>query len=167
MSLISQSLQYHPICNFFFLLQSTLLSDLQAANHPILKFTQDRRVFRLLLLVGVILGVVSGSETGSSNTTQAEDLRIASVAIFLFLTVVQALQTGILATSSVSGMLHSSPLRSGLTNKPFSSTKSVLHPRQRFLRNPIRKLYPPYHLLFVDHSRDILDCDNYELCQTG
>jgi len=85
-------------------LDRTLLSDLRPANHPILKFTQDRRVFRLLLMVGVILGIVAGSETGSStNPTRIQDLRIASVVIFLFLTLVQALQTGILATSSVSG----------------------------------------------------------------
>jgi hypothetical protein len=87
-------------------LDRTLLSDLQAANHPILKFTQDRRLFRLLLLVGVILGVVAASETtssGPSNTSTTKALRITSVVIFLFLTVVQALQTGILATSSISG----------------------------------------------------------------
>jgi len=82
-------------------LDRTLLSDLK--NHPILKFTEDRRLFRLLLLVGVILGIVAGSETGSStNPTQVQDLHIASVVIFLFLTLVQALQTAILATSSVS-----------------------------------------------------------------
>jgi len=86
-------------------LDRTLLSDLRAADHPILKFTQDRRAFRLLLMVGVIIGIVAGSEIGSSNVNpnQIEDLRIASVVIFLVLTVVQALQTGILATSSVSG----------------------------------------------------------------
>jgi hypothetical protein len=84
-----------------FLLQRTVLSGIRAANHPILKITQDRRIFRLLLLVGVVLGVVAGSETGSNtNPTQILDLRIASVVIFLVLTLVQALQTAILATSS-------------------------------------------------------------------
>ena len=120
LSQISPGLQ----SDFFSLLQSTLLSDLRAADHPILKFTQDRRAFRLLLMVGVIIGVVAGSEIGSSNVNpnQIEDLRIASVVIFLVLTVVQAVQTCILATSSVSGMLkistttYSSPLRNGVTN---------------------------------------------------
>jgi len=87
-------------------LDRTLLSDLRPANHPILKFTQDRRIFRLLLMVGVIVGVIAATETtstGPSNTTTTQALRVTSVAIFLFLTLVQALQTGILATSSVSG----------------------------------------------------------------
>ena len=54
-------------------------------------------------MVGVILGVVAGSDTSSSSTSQTQALHIASVAIFLFLTIIQALQTAILATSSVSG----------------------------------------------------------------
>ena len=84
--------------------RSTVLSDIRAADHPILKFTQDRKIFRVLLIVGVILGVVAGSETGTStNPTQILDLRIASVVVFLFLTLVQALQTAILATSPASG----------------------------------------------------------------
>lgn len=58
-------------------------------------------------MVGVIVGVIAATETtstGPSNTTTTQALRVTSVAIFLFLTLVQALQTGILATSSVSGM---------------------------------------------------------------
>jgi len=88
--------------SYTLVLDRTILSDLRAANHPILKFTQDRRIFRLLLLVGVVLGIVAGSESSSTSASQIQALRISSVAIFLFLTVVQALQTGILATSSVS-----------------------------------------------------------------
>ena len=75
-------------------------------------------------MVGVILGIVAGSETGSStNPTRIQDLRIASVVIFLFLTLVQALQTGILATSSVSGMLsdYSNPWAELLTPSPGQS----------------------------------------------
>jgi hypothetical protein len=90
--------------NFFFCFKSTLLSDLRPDNHPILRITQDRRMFRFLLTVGVVLGIVAASETTSGNTTTTKALRIASVVIFLFLTVVQALQTCILATSSASGM---------------------------------------------------------------
>ena len=98
-----------PYLIFFFLLQSTLLSDLRPANHPILRFTQDRRIFRILLTSGLALGIVAGIETTSNSpnatqSSQPQALRITSVAIFLFLTLVQALQTGILATSSVSGM---------------------------------------------------------------
>jgi hypothetical protein len=86
-------------------LDRTLLSDLRLDKHPILRIIQDRRPFRLLLVAGVILGIVAATRftpSGPSNTTQAKALRIASVTIFLFLTLVQALQTGILATSSIS-----------------------------------------------------------------
>jgi hypothetical protein len=58
-------------------------------------------------MLGVILGIIASTRTtssGPSNTSETRALRIASVTIFLFLTVVQALQTGILATASISGM---------------------------------------------------------------
>ena len=57
-------------------------------------------------MVGVIVGAIEAAGPYNLNTTIAttQALRVASVAIFLFLTIVQALQTGILATSSVSGM---------------------------------------------------------------
>jgi len=88
--------------SYTLVLDRTLLSDLRAADHPILKFTQDRRIFRVLLMVGVIVGIIAASETtsnGPSNSTTTQGLRITSVVIFLFLTVVQAFQTCILATS--------------------------------------------------------------------
>ena len=78
-----------------------MLSDLRAANHPILRFTQDGRIFRLLLMVEVIVGIIAAT---LADTTTTKALRVTSVAISLFLTVLQALQTAILATSSVSGM---------------------------------------------------------------
>ena len=58
-------------------------------------------------MVGVIVGIIAATETtssGSSNTTTTKALRVTNVAISLFLTVLQALQTVILATSSASGM---------------------------------------------------------------
>lgn len=85
-------------------LDRTLLSDLRPDNHPILRITQNKRIFRLVLTAGVIIGVVAATRTtsnGPSNTSESKALRITSVAIFLALTVVQALQTGILATSSI------------------------------------------------------------------
>lgn len=86
-------------------LDRTLLSDLQAANHPILRITQAKKLFRLVLTAGVVIGIVAASRTtsaGPSNTSSTKALRITSVAIFLVLTVVQAIQTVVLATSSVS-----------------------------------------------------------------
>ena len=81
---------------------------------------------RLALMVGVIIGVVAGSIGSSSeNPNQIEDLRIASVAIFLYVTCIQALQTYFLAKLSVSGMLknitttYSSRLQIGVTYSYF------------------------------------------------
>jgi len=86
-------------------LDRTLLSDLRAANYPILRITRAERLFRLVLTAGVVIGIVAATRTtstGPSNTSDTKALRITSVAIFLALTVVQAIQTGILATSSIS-----------------------------------------------------------------
>lgn len=103
-------LQLRQLNSDLFPLASTLLSDLRAANHPILRITQAERLFRLVLTAGVVIGIVAASSTtstGPSNTPKTKALRITSVAIFLALTVVQAIQTGILATSSISGTLSS------------------------------------------------------------
>jgi len=86
-------------------LDRTLLSDLRAANHPILRITQSKGLFRLVLTAGVVIGIVAATRTtstGPSNTPNTKALRITSVAIFLVLTIVQAVQTIILATSSIS-----------------------------------------------------------------
>ena len=81
-----------------------LVSDLPADKYPNLKFTKNRIGFGYLLQAGIILGVVAGSETGSCiNPTQIQGLHIASVVIFLYLTVLQALRTATLAFTSVSG----------------------------------------------------------------
>ena len=113
------------------LLQSTVLSEIRAADHPILKFTQDRRIFRLLLIVGVVFGVVAGSETGTSTSqVLILNLRITSVVIFLFLTLVQALQTAILATSSASGTQNLVLCRMNLNNNT-SSAQSPYYIRDK------------------------------------
>ena len=80
-----------------------MLSDIRAADHPILKFIQNREIFRVLLEVGVVLGVVAGLYPAATQT-QNLDLYITSVSIFLFLALVQALQTAILAHATSSGM---------------------------------------------------------------
>ena len=67
-------------------------------------------MFHSFLTTAAIQGIVAATRTTSSgpaNTTDARGLRIASATIFLFLTVVQALQTGILATASISGINYS------------------------------------------------------------
>ena len=120
--------------NFFFLLQSTLLSDIPTADNSVLMISdwEFRMYTRLALtMVGVIIGVVAGSIGSSSeNPNQIEDLRIASVAIFLYVTCIQALQTYFLAKLSVSGMLknitttYSSRLQNGVTLQVTVSTIS-------------------------------------------
>jgi hypothetical protein len=85
---------------------SASLSNLRPAS-PILRFAQ--RMFHPFLLSAAIQGIVAATRTTSSgpaNTPDAKALRISSVTIFLFLTVVQALHTGILATASISGINH-------------------------------------------------------------
>jgi len=79
------------------------LSDLRPDTHPIIKFTPIRGTFRMQLLVAIILGAVAGGENPSSpdaSPSQMQGLRISSVAVFLFLTIAQAIQTVVLATSS-------------------------------------------------------------------
>ncbi|KAJ7111376.1 hypothetical protein C8R44DRAFT_883181 [Mycena epipterygia] len=61
-----------------------------------LKIMRDRRVFRLVLIVGVVLGVMGISDATSSDASKAANgktLRRASTILFLVLTVIQALQT--------------------------------------------------------------------------
>ena len=58
----------------------------------------------------IVIGVVAVSETGPSINT-VEDMQIASGCIFLVLTVVQAVQTVVLATLSISGMRNQLTIR--------------------------------------------------------
>ena len=69
--------------------------------------TQNRRVFRLAILVALILGITSSSTTNSngSTSTTTNSLHIASTVLFLVVTVLQAVQTIFLASKRVSGKL--------------------------------------------------------------
>ncbi|KAJ7742601.1 hypothetical protein B0H16DRAFT_1693771 [Mycena metata] len=61
-----------------------------------LKIMRDRRLFRVVLIIGVGLGVVGITDATSSNPQKAADsvnTRRASAILFLVLTVIQALQT--------------------------------------------------------------------------
>jgi hypothetical protein len=67
-----------------------------------LKIMRDRRLFRVVLIVGVVLGVMGISDATSSDPNKAANgttLRRASTILFLVLTLVQALQTGIAFTA--------------------------------------------------------------------
>ncbi|KAF8162620.1 hypothetical protein B0H34DRAFT_692095 [Crassisporium funariophilum] len=85
-------------------LDRELLNDSPRPRSPILQVTQNRRIFRLVLLVALVLGIVAASTTdnsGSSSST-SRTLHIASTVIFLALTVLQAFQTLLLARMEIS-----------------------------------------------------------------
>jgi len=86
-------------------LDRILLSDTTPPNNPILRITQNRRLFRLAILLGLILGIVSSSTTSSNSGSgsTSDSLHIASTVIFLLVTVLQALQTFVLAAKHRSG----------------------------------------------------------------
>ncbi|KAF8809298.1 hypothetical protein BYT27DRAFT_7136418 [Phlegmacium glaucopus] len=86
-------------------LDRMLISDVPPSNHPLLRLTQNRRIFRLAVLLALVLGIVASSTTNSNgtSTTTTKSLHIASTAIFLVLTVLQVIQTVILAKSGMSG----------------------------------------------------------------
>jgi hypothetical protein len=86
-------------------LDRILLSDPTPPNNPILRLTQNRRLFRVAILVGLILGIASSSSTNSngSSSSTTDSLHIASTIIFLVVTILQAIQTFFLASKHVSG----------------------------------------------------------------
>ena len=80
------------------------LANFPRIDSPIFRIVQDRRVFRLALMVAVILGVVAASSTtssGPSTSSSTKSLHIASTALFLALTVLQAAQTLVLVISGI------------------------------------------------------------------
>ncbi|KAF8809296.1 hypothetical protein BYT27DRAFT_7254796 [Phlegmacium glaucopus] len=80
-----------------------LSNESSTPSHPILRLTQNRRVFRLAIMIALILGIVSSSTTTSNGTsTTNTSLHIASTVIFLIVTALQAIQTIILASQGVS-----------------------------------------------------------------
>lgn len=82
-------------------LDRILLSDPTPPNNPILRITQNRRLFRLAILLGLILGIVSSSTSSSNGSTSSESLHIASTVIFLVVTILQAIQTIYLASKHI------------------------------------------------------------------
>ncbi|KAJ6588100.1 hypothetical protein B0H19DRAFT_1205772 [Mycena capillaripes] len=96
---------------FFALLYSafTLVLDREIASGAVateylpLKLMRDRRLFRLVLMVGVVLGVVGISDATSSDPDKAAtgaNLRRASTILFVVLTLIQAVQTALTFTAS-------------------------------------------------------------------
>ncbi|KAG5642048.1 hypothetical protein DXG03_003746 [Asterophora parasitica] len=73
-----------------------LIDSHKSRGGPISRLIQNRRVFRVLLLAAVALGIAAAVQI-QSNPRQASSLRIASTSIFLVLTVLTTHQTLLLA----------------------------------------------------------------------
>jgi len=86
-------------------LDRILLADPTVPNNPILRITQNRRLFRVAILVALILGISASTTTNSNGTisTTTTSLHVASTVIFLLVTVLQAVQTIFLARKTISG----------------------------------------------------------------
>lgn len=93
--------------SYLILLRRILLADPTPPNNPILRITQNRRLFRGAILAGLILGISAATTTNSDGTssTTTTSLHVASTVIFLVVTVLQAVQTIFLAGKPISGML--------------------------------------------------------------
>ncbi|KAG6818886.1 hypothetical protein H0H93_000623 [Arthromyces matolae] len=77
-----------------------LLTDPSQGSGPrsqIIRLTQNRRVFRLILLAAVVVGVVGASQISPEDPTRGKTLRTVSTSIFLALTALLAVQTVFLA----------------------------------------------------------------------
>ncbi|KAF8892341.1 hypothetical protein CPB84DRAFT_1683104 [Gymnopilus junonius] len=72
------------------------ISDRTRSNNSILALTRNRRVFRLILLIAVVLGIVSATQNDPQSSL-ATTLHKVSIIIFLILTALQLFQTVLLA----------------------------------------------------------------------
>ncbi|KAG6909394.1 hypothetical protein DXG01_000695 [Tephrocybe rancida] len=84
---------------FFGLLYSafTLVLDRwQLSNAPsdqsAMRITQDRRLFRVVMLVAVILGIIGATKADDTDPENGKTYKIASTVIFLVLTILMAIQ---------------------------------------------------------------------------
>ena len=83
---------------------SVLVADHPAPRSPILKFTQSRKAFRLVMTIAVVTSSVIGSSHPEKHSSTATTLREISTVIFFLLTVLNAFQTIYYAKFEMSGM---------------------------------------------------------------
>ncbi|KAJ7766351.1 hypothetical protein DFH07DRAFT_737316 [Mycena maculata] len=84
---------------FTLVLDREIMSGAGPTNNLPLKIMRDRRMFRVVLIIGIALGVMGISDSTSSNPSKASSgvtLHRASTIIFLVLTGIQALQTALM-----------------------------------------------------------------------
>ncbi|KAJ7023474.1 hypothetical protein C8F04DRAFT_1271396 [Mycena alexandri] len=83
---------------FTLVLDREIASGAPSVEYLPLKIMRDRRLFRIVLIIGVVLGVMGISDATSSDPKKAADsvnTRRASAILFLVLTVIQAVQTAL------------------------------------------------------------------------
>lgn len=78
------------------------MSDRSPQYHPVAALTRNRHLFRLILTAGVALGIVGATQSNPEGSL-ATTLHKVSVIIFLVLTVLQAIQTVLLASMDLAG----------------------------------------------------------------
>ena len=120
-------------------------------------------------MIALILGIISASSTKFNGTISAKNksLHIASTIIFLVVTVLQVLQTIILARKDVSGILPCYYQKACQLNTIFlTRTKPVLRTRKRLHRSEIRELHPFDSLPVTARSWNIYNSDGNEQRQT-
>ncbi|CAA7260716.1 unnamed protein product [Cyclocybe aegerita] len=79
---------------YILVLDLEALSDRPKSKIRLIRITQNRRMFRMLLLAAVVIGAVASSiANGSFTNSTANALRKTSTIIFLVLTILQAFQT--------------------------------------------------------------------------
>ncbi|KAJ6453579.1 hypothetical protein C8R45DRAFT_1192825, partial [Mycena sanguinolenta] len=86
---------------FTLVLDREIVSGAPPVEYGALRILRNRRLFRILLIVGVVLGIMGTNDSTSSNPSTASSgatLRRASLILFLVLTLIQALQTGLAFT---------------------------------------------------------------------
>lgn len=78
-------------------LDRRLLTDVPLNTDPLSRFTQNRRIFRIVTTVAVALGIAGVTQAQNSDPHKGNSLRIASTVIFLTHTVLLGYETVLLA----------------------------------------------------------------------
>ncbi|KAF7366921.1 hypothetical protein MSAN_00950800 [Mycena sanguinolenta] len=86
---------------FTLVLDREIVSEAPPVEYGALQILRNRRLFRIALIVGVVLGIMGTNDSTSSNPSTASsgtNLRRSSLILFLVLTLIQSLQTGLAFT---------------------------------------------------------------------
>ncbi|KAF4615433.1 hypothetical protein D9613_003543 [Agrocybe pediades] len=109
--------------SYTLVLDIDLVSRNPAPTNPVLLLIRNRRLFRLALVAGVVLGITALSINNGQMSNTTSTMHTVSVVIFLVLTVLQAFQTAILVSNHYGGA--ESPYQKS-SNQSFGRRHSVL-----------------------------------------